>query len=330
MGRRTNLALAILLMAAAATGLASQAIGVDWPVDLAVLHGMAALAVVLLAPWKNAVIRRGLAKKRPGRGASLALLTLVVVTLASGLLHSHGVVTGIGPLTTMQIHIGGAILTLALAVDHFRRHPVKPRRLDVDRRAFLRGSLLTIAAAGMWLSWEKVLGLVGAPGRQRRFTGSHERGSYDPGGFPVTSWLDDATPSIDESQWTVDVGGRRLTLADLESLPQESFAAVIDCTGGWYSQQDWSGVRLDRLVEGTGRRSFVAWSHTGYARRFPMTDLGATWLVTRVGGKHLSAGHGYPARIVAPGRRGFWWVKWVVRIETSTLPWWVQSPFPLT
>jgi hypothetical protein len=31
-----------------------------------------------------------------------------------------------------------------------------------------------------------------------------------------------------------------------------------------------------------------------------------------------------------PGRRGFWWVKWVERIEVSSTPWWWQSPFPLT
>ncbi|MCA1736884.1 MAG: molybdopterin-dependent oxidoreductase, partial [Actinobacteria bacterium] len=44
----------------------------------------------------------------------------------------------------------------------------------------------------------------------------------------------------------------------------------------------------------------------------------------------LSPGHGFPARIVSPNQRGFWWVKWVVRIETSRVPWWVQLPYPPT
>jgi DMSO/TMAO reductase YedYZ molybdopterin-dependent catalytic subunit len=52
--------------------------------------------------------------------------------------------------------------------------------------------------------------------------------------------------------------------------------------------------------------------------------------VTRLGGEPLSPDHGFPARIVAPARRGFWWVKWVARIELSPIPWWLQSPFPLT
>jgi DMSO/TMAO reductase YedYZ molybdopterin-dependent catalytic subunit len=34
-------------------------------------------------------------------------------------------------------------------------------------------------------------------------------------------------------------------------------------------------------------------------------------------------------RLVAPGRRGFWWVKWVTRVEVVDAPWWLQSPFPL-
>jgi Oxidoreductase molybdopterin binding domain len=50
----------------------------------------------------------------------------------------------------------------------------------------------------------------------------------------------------------------------------------------------------------------------------------------RAGGRPLAAGHGFPARLVAPGRRGFWWVKWVVSIEVDRAPWWRQPPFPLT
>jgi DMSO/TMAO reductase YedYZ molybdopterin-dependent catalytic subunit len=34
-----------------------------------------------------------------------------------------------------------------------------------------------------------------------------------------------------------------------------------------------------------------------------------------VGGEPLTHEHGAPARLVALGRRGFEWVKWVVRIE---------------
>ncbi len=330
MGRRTNLALAVLLVTAVLSGLASQAIGVDWPLDTAVIHGAVALAILLLSPWKTSIVRRGLKKKRPGRVFSLILLTVVLITLVSGLLHAHGEISRIGPLTVMQIHVGGAILALGLAIDHFRRHPVTPRHFDVDRRAFLRTSALSAAAAGIWLAWEGTLQALEAPGSERRFTGMHERGSHDPAGLPTTSWLDDSVPTIDADEWSVVVAGRDLNLAVLDAMPQDTFPAILDCTGGWYSEQEWTGVRLDRLIDAAGNRSFVAWSATGYARRFPIADLESTWLVTRLGDEPLTPGHGFPARIVAPARRGFWWVKWVTRIEPSPVPWWLQSPFPLT
>ena len=38
-------------------------------------------------------------------------------------------------------------------------------------------------------------------------------------------------------------------------------------------------------------------------------------LATHVGDEPLSPGHGAPVRLVAPGRRGFQWVKWIDRIE---------------
>jgi hypothetical protein len=318
------------LVLAVVSGLASQAIGVDWPLDLTVVHGAVAFGVLLLAPWKSGIVRRGLGKRRPGRVLSLALLAVVLLVLATGLLHTQGGISRIGPLTVMQIHVGGGLLALGLAIDHYRRHPVRPRHVDVDRRAFLRASALTAAAAAFWLAWEGALQALTAPGADRRFTGMHQRGSHDPASLPTTSWLDDRVPTLSGDEWSVVVAGERLTLADLEAGPQETFTAILDCTGGWYSEQDWSGVRLDRIVDPGGSRSFVAWSATGYARRFPIADLDSTWLVTRLGGRPLSPGHGFPARIVAPARRGFWWVKWVVRVDLSPLPWWAQSPFPLT
>ncbi|MGH8950322.1 MAG: molybdopterin-dependent oxidoreductase [Acidimicrobiia bacterium] len=330
MGRRTNLALAILLVTAVVSGLASQAIGVDWPLDTAVIHGALALGILLLAPWKTSIVRRGLRKKRAGRVFSLVLLTVVLITLTTGLLHSHGAISRIGPLTLMQIHVGGAVLALGLAIDHFRRHPVVPKHFDVDRRAFLRAGALTAMATAVWLAWEGTLQALEAPGDDRRFTGMHERGSHDPSALPTTSWLDDRVPEIDAAEWSVDVAGRSYTLEEIEAMPQETFPAILDCTGGWYSEQQWTGVRLDQLVEVGANRSFVAWSRTGYARRFPIRDLESTWLVTRLGGVPLSPGHGFPARMVAPARRGFWWVKWLTRVELSPIPWWLQSPFPLT
>ena len=45
---------------------------------------------------------------------------------------------------------------------------------------------------------------------------------------------------------------------DLDDLDgRDAVRAVLDCTGGWYAQ-DWSGIRLDHLLERTAGRSRAA------------------------------------------------------------------------
>lgn len=327
--RRTNQALLVLVPAAVLTGLYANTIGVDGLVDPATVHGVVALAIALLTPWKQAVVRSGLRRRRSSRWASIGLVVLIATALGSGLAHATGRVSRLGPLTTMQVHVGAALLALVLVVLHVRAHPVRIRRTDLGRRAFLSTTALAAAGTGAWFAWERVLRLGGLPGAERRFTGSHERGSFDPDRMPVTSWLDDRVQHIEVADWSLAVDGASLTLAQVEAAGLEDVTAVLDCTGGWYAEQVWTGVRLDRLVE-TDRRAVDVRSATGYGRRFPTRDLDRLWLVTRVGGAPLSAGHGFPARIVAPDRRGFWWVKWVTSIETTDRPWWAQLPFPAT
>ena len=329
-GRRTNLALGFLVVAAVLTGLASNTIGVERALDLAMIHGVTSLGILVLAPWKSIIIRRGLAKPRPGNWTSLVLLGLLVAALGTGLLHSTGTTYRLGALTVMQIHVGAGMIALALVVQHYLRHPVRPRGVDLDRRAFLRITALAGLATLSWWGWEWAAQALRWPGSKRRFTGSHERGSGDPSLLPVTSWFDDQVPLLDPDRWEIAVGNETYRLHQLTAITHEKFEALLDCTGGWYSVQEWEGVRLDQLLAAEDWRSFEVRSATGYARRFPIGDLRKVYLVTKVGNAPISLGHGYPARVVAPGRRGFWWVKWVVRIKPSRQPWWVQSPFPLT
>jgi DMSO/TMAO reductase YedYZ molybdopterin-dependent catalytic subunit len=288
----------------------------------------------VLLPWKSLIVRRGLRRARAARRRyfSLTLLGLVCLALGSGLAHATGLVEQVGPLAIMQVHIGAAVLALLALAGHYRLHPVRPRRTDLDRRAVLRAAALAGAAAAAFGAWETALNLSRLPGGSRRFTGSVQRGSGDPAAMPVVAWLDDRVQWIDPAGWRLLVPGGELDLAALSALPHDRIAAALDCTGAWYAEQAWEGIRLDRLTGpvGSGWRSIEVRSATGYSRLFPLRDLDRLWLATRVGGAPLSAGHGYPARIVAPDRRGFWWVKWVVSIQPSTTPWWRQPPFPLT
>ncbi len=332
-GRRTNLALAAVLALALGTGALAFAVGRPWVRWVLVAHGVAGFAIVLLAPWKRAVAARGLARRRPGAWASLALAAVLALVVLTGLAHLAGVPRSVGGISPMQLHVGAALASLPLAAWHVLARPVRPRRTDLSRRAVLRAGLL-VGGAGVALAGaEGLLRALALRGADRRFTGSHEAGSFDPAAMPVTQWLDDPVPGIDPGAYRLVVrdadGERAIGYEELAAF-EDRVRAVLDCTGGWYAAQDWEGAWLSRLVRTSGARSLVVRSATGYARRFPAGDAPRLLLAVRAGGRPLSAGHGAPARLVAPGRRGFWWVKWVTRVEADEVPWWWQPPFPLT
>jgi hypothetical protein len=326
-GRRVDLALGLLLVVGVVSGIAANTVGINWPLDLIQLHAAAALAILLLTPWKVIIARRGLRRIRRSRtvkGLSIALAVFVLVTVGSGLLHSTGRAEFVGPLTLMQIHVGSAVGALATVVAHFLLHAVRPRRSDADRRALLGLAVLGAGAAVATAAWDT----WAATGR--RFTGSVPKPALE-----VTSWFNDAVPEVDPAAWRLRVGTATFDLDAVHALPRETITAVLDCTSGWYSSQQWEGVRLSALLTAAGVppgewRSLEVRSATGYARWFGASTLDHVWLATGVAGAPLSYGHGFPARIVAPGRRGFWWVKWVASIQPSARPPWAQSFFPLS
>ena len=335
--RRTNLALLAVLVAALASGGLAFAAGTGWGRPVVVAHGVAGLAVLVLAPWKSVVVRRGLARRSgPGRWASVAFGVLVLVAVAAGLAHATGTLASLGPVSAMQVHVGAALVSCPLLAWHAAtRGGARARRTDLSRRALLRSAAVAGGAGLLLLAVEGATRLAGLPGARRRFTGSLPVGA-DPGRIPVTQWLDDRVQLLDLEAWRLRVTAagstREWTHGELDGLG-DRVEAVLDCTGGWYARSTWEGARLDRLLPpgATGSAgSVVVTSATGYRRRLPLADAGSLLLATRLGGRPLSPGHGSPARLVAPGRRGFWWVKWVVSVEVDPTPWWRQPPFPLT
>ena len=307
--RRTNLTLLAALAAALASGLLSLWVGEGraWVVTWA--HGVAGFWVVLLIRWKLPVARRGLARRGSDAGSSLVTAAVAVAMLVTGIAHALGAGDA-GPVTVLGLHVALGVALVPLVLLHVVTHPQRPRRGDLTRAAFLRVAGVAVAAVAVKGVFEATVG------SSRAATGSLRQAEPAP-----TSWLNDSAPRVDAGEWH----GR------LAGLPRRSVTCALDCTSGWYSINRWTGVGVTDLVGPlpAGTRSVIVRSHTGYSRRFDVAELPGLLLATELDGRPLAAGHGAPARLVAPGRRGFWWVKWVSSVEPSSLPSWWQLPFPI-
>ena len=289
-------------------------------------HGVGGIALAGVLGWKLRRVWRRLAQparwdRRTAAGAGA--LALVAATLLSGLGWSSGLELSAGGYNLLGWHFAlGAVLTIAVALHALLRAKPLRRRDLAGRRQFLRAGAL---AAGSYLVWELQRPLsawVGLRGARRRFTGSYEAGSFAGNAFPATSWVADSPRPLPESAYRLELRGlvarpMSFTLAELQA--RDTLVATLDCTGGFYSRQRWSGVRLARLLERAGplpEASHVrVISHTGYRWSFDLRPARRLLLATQVGDEPLSHEHGAPARLVAPGRRGFQWIKWVVRVE---------------
>jgi hypothetical protein len=320
MRRRVDLmSLIVALLASFLTGVLGLWVSDRHAALVVWAHGAAGMGVIVLVWSKLGVIRRGLRRRWPHVGGSLVAAACAVALLGFGLAHSAGV-RDVGPLTALGWHIGFALVLAPLVLAHLATRPIRPRRGDLTRAAFLRLAGVSAAAVAAKVAFDRVLG---AP---RAATGSLEQARPAP-----TTWLNDSPPRISPGAWRLDAGGTRLALADLARLPQHEWTCTLDCTSGWYARNRWRGVLVSDLPLALppGSSSIEVRSATGYSRRFDPSAAGGLLIATHLDGVPLGSDHGAPARLVAPGRRGFWWVKWVSAVRPSTRPPWWQSPFPL-
>src|SRR2546428_3718810 len=332
MKRWTNLALFVLLGLAFITGWLAFFSTTASRGSL-IVHAGSGYAIIALTPWKSVIASRAIQRRRPGWWASLVLTLLVLISVLAGILHSTGVLISAGAITAMEVHVGAALVAVPFAVWHIIARRIPMRAVDLSRRSLLRAGALVAGAGLTYAAGEAALRMFRLPGSERRFTGSYEFGSLEPSQLPGTQWMFDSVPVIDPRTWrlTVRFGTvtREWTYEELLAF-DDRVRATLDCTGGFFSTQDWSGVWVSRLIaDETAAASLHIRSATGYDRRFAIANAGRLLLATRLGGTALDADHGIPVRLVWPDRRGDWWVKRVTEIRVNELTALWRLPFPI-
>jgi DMSO/TMAO reductase YedYZ molybdopterin-dependent catalytic subunit len=153
-----------------------------------------------------------------------------------------------------------------------------------------------------------------------RLTPIDEQGNYSLEG----------TQEIDEDTYRLAVDGMvenplNLSYSDLTEYPQESRLIDLNCVGGWDFTAKWTGpelnVILDDAVIDPGSRILIFYTADapdGY------TSLDISYIreediiiALKLNDVVLPAERGFPFQVVAEGKFGYKWAKWVTRIEVS-------------
>ncbi len=141
-------------------------------------------------------------------------------------------------------------------------------------------------------------------------------------------------PTVQVDRWRLEVNGlvrqsRVWSLDQVMALPSETRAVTFECIangpgGHLMSTAMWTGVSLERVIAEAGgadpaAKYAVFTSVDGFQSSLPLADLleARTMLAYRMNGVRLPDRHGYPLRVVVPGRYGEQSPKWLTRIELA-------------
>ena len=324
------------------------------PLGLTLL-GMIALGTVLGLPYA-AIVRPRLpaTNNRPARRAWLAAASLALVMTAAGIILFWGeiaqnslglplewarLVTAIGLLADFSLY------SLILCLMYYVLLP--KRRVDGqgDRLEKQRKRRQFLARAGV-----AVLGVgsvAGSVGVVKAFLNDYA--SYDgsetftKNGFtaPITPNSEHYVvtqnaidPTVNTGVWRLEVGGLvgqsgTYTYEEIQNLPSTSRAITLECIasgvgGRLISTAIWQGVSLRALLEKhggaqPGARYITFYSVDGYTVSLPIDEVLAVdpMLAWRMNGVELPMRHGYPLRVLIPGRYGEENPKWLTRVELT-------------
>lgn len=293
------------------------------------LHGGAGFVLVVLLTWKFRRVYRRVTHGDWNRTIVVSVLTTMaaVAALMSGFAWVFGLDVDVAYWNLMNVHILFGLLVVPLLVIHLRARFRLPDSTDFQgRRTMVQYVALAGFGAVAWPVQGVLNRALSTAGADRRFTGSRRRDGD--GWFPVTMWMLDDPAPVDVEAWSLSVTGAVSEPYELGyeavSAYDDEVTALLDCTSGWYTEQNWTGIRVDRLLDraglSTGARYVTFRSITGYRWTLRVEEARDAMLATGIEGDPLDHGHGYPLRLVAPGRRGFQWVKWVETVEVRTEP----------
>lgn len=116
------------------------------------------------------------------------------------------------------------------------------------------------------------------------------------------------------------------SLNELNALPRHTMALPIACVEGWSAGARWTGVRVRDLLRAAGapEDATVRMESLERGGRYRTSELSppqwhdpAALVALRCDGEVLTLDHGYPCRLIAPGRPGVLQTKWLAEIVVT-------------
>jgi len=112
--------------------------------------------------------------------------------------------------------------------------------------------------------------------------------------------------------------------SELQAMPQFVVELPIACVEGWSQTATWKGVRVGDLVDSVGASGGISVRATSLEENssYAVMRMGPeyvrdnlTLVALELNGEPLDLDHGFPARMIAPGRPGVLQTKWLSTLE---------------
>jgi hypothetical protein len=138
-------------------------------------------------------------------------------------------------------------------------------------------------------------------------------------------------PAVDPEKWSFTIDGlvdhpQRFTYDEIRRLPPYETPLTLECIsnavgGGLIGHALWRGTRLRSLFELAGvkpQAKYAAlYAAEGYSTGHTLERMmrPENFLAWEMNGEPLSRRHGFPLRVILPGKYGMKMPKWLTRIE---------------
>ena len=282
-------------------------------------------------PWRR---MRDLTLHLLERGSILLLVASAIFQLATGVANSAQFYPWAFSFRATHyavgwVAFGALVLHVAVKLPVIRSALARPvddgeqsgqglTRRGLVRTALGASGLAVLAVAGGTVPWLRTVSI---------FETHDGSGPQD---LPINKSAHRAgvTASATDPAFTLEVvhgdTTERLSLADLDALPQQTEELPIACVEGWSRSGSWSGVRLRDLLDLVGAPAGVDVRVTSLQEHGPfrwsvvrgnLADDPMTLVALRLNGERLAIDHGYPCRLIAPNRPGVLQTKWLGRVE---------------